>query len=101
MMRDKPIKPVLATLLSALPGDGVVICTQSANPRSLPAAELAAAARELAGAEVRVEAEARAAGCVGRGRQVAGRDGALVVTGSNYLLADLLREPGEPAGATL
>lgn len=101
MMRDKPIKPVLSTLLTALPDDGVVVCTQSANPRSLPADELAAVAGELAPEGVRVETESVPLNALGRAREVAGRDGALVVTGSNYLLADLLRDPDAPPGATL
>lgn len=101
MMSDKPIRPVLSTLLTALPEDGVVVCTESTNPRSLPATELAAAAGELAGEAVRVEVWPEPVAALGRAREVAGRDGALVVTGSNYLLADLLRDPGAPAGATL
>ncbi|MBK5231199.1 MAG: hypothetical protein JJE27_08525, partial [Thermoleophilia bacterium] len=101
MMRDKHIDPVLECLLGALPDDGVVVCTQSSNPRSLPAAELTARARALAPAGVRVETEITPLRALGRAREVAGRDGALLVTGSNYLLADLLRDPAAPAGATL
>jgi dihydrofolate synthase / folylpolyglutamate synthase len=101
MMRDKNIDAVLEHLLGALSGDGVVVCAQASNPRSLPADELAARARALAPAGVRVEAEPAPLRALGRAREIAGRDGALLVTGSNYLLADLLRDPAAPAGATL
>lgn len=104
MMRDKHIQPTLSRLLSAVGDDGVVVCTQSSNPRSLPAAELTALAEQAAaatpGGGVRAECVADAHAALGRARAVAGPAGALVVTGSNYLLADLLRDPAAPAGAT-
>lgn len=103
MMGGKQIRPVLATLMSALPEDGVIVCTQASNPRSVPADELAARAAEVATASaaagVRVETQSSAAVALGRAREIAGRDGAVVVTGSNYLLADLLRERVDAPGA--
>lgn len=101
MMRDKDIDRVLGQLLTAIDDDGVVVCTQSANARSLPAQDLAARVAALAPGDARVEIEQDPLPALGRARQIAGRDGALVVTGSNYLLADLLRDPSAPAGATL
>jgi hypothetical protein len=50
---------------------------------------------------VRVEAVDSPIAALGRAREVAGRDGLLSVTGSNYLIADLLRGPGSPAGSSL
>lgn len=101
MLADKNTDATLTQLLAALPDEGVLVCTQSANPRSLPAAELAGHARLLTAPGTRVETVAEPLAALGRAREIAGRDGALVVTGSNYLLADLLRDPSAPAGATL
>lgn len=101
MLAEKKTEATLERLLTALPDDGVIVCTQCANPRALPAAELARHARSLAGAGVRVETVVEPLSALGRAREIAGRDGALVVTGSNYLLADLMREPSSRPGATL
>jgi dihydrofolate synthase/folylpolyglutamate synthase len=104
MMRDKHFQPTLGRLLNAIDDDGVVVCTQSTNPRTLSSAELAALAERVSsaapGGGPRVECVADAHVALGRAREVAGPAGALVVTGSNYLLADLLRDPAAPAGAT-
>jgi folylpolyglutamate synthase/dihydropteroate synthase len=101
MLRDKDIEKTLAELLTAVPPDGVVVCTQTSNPRTVTAAELGASAAALAVAGVRIEAEPDPLKALGRAREVAGRAGLLAVAGSNYLLADLMRDPSAPAGATL
>lgn len=102
MLDDKPVEATLKTLLTAVPDDGVVVCTQSANPRSLGASALADRVAELtAGRGIRVEVVDEPLAALARAREVAGTSGALCVTGSNYLLADLLRQPGSAAGATL
>lgn len=101
MLADKPVDETLAELVKMLPDEGVVVCTAASNPRSLPAAELAARTQALAGPGVRVEAVDEPIAALGRAREIAGRDGLLSVTGSNYLIADLLRGPGAGAGATL
>jgi dihydrofolate synthase/folylpolyglutamate synthase len=101
MLADKPVDETLSELLAMVPDDGVVICTAAANPRSLPAEELANRVRALAAPSMRVEAVDGPIAALGRAREVAGRDGLLSVTGSNYLIADLLREPGSPAGSSL
>jgi dihydrofolate synthase/folylpolyglutamate synthase len=101
MLSDKPVDDTLSELLNAVPDDGVVVCTAASNPRSLPAAELADRVERIADGRVRVEAVDPPLAALARAREIAGRDGLLSVTGSNYLLADLLREPGSPAGATL
>jgi dihydrofolate synthase/folylpolyglutamate synthase len=62
------------------------IATESGNPRSLAAEELARrAGRHFA----RVEAVADPEHALERARELAGGDGAVLVTGSLYLLADL------------
>ncbi len=101
MLADKPVDETLEELLRAVPDGGAVICTAAANPRSLPAEELAERVHAIARGRVSVEAVDQPLAALARARDVAGRDGLLSVTGSNYLLADLLREPGAPAGATL
>jgi dihydrofolate synthase/folylpolyglutamate synthase len=83
ILRDKDARGMLAAL-SALGGRLVV--TSSSSPRALPADELAA----LAGPSLRhVEAVPEARDALLRGRELAGPDGAVLVTGSLYLLADL------------
>jgi dihydrofolate synthase/folylpolyglutamate synthase len=101
MLADKPVDQTLTELLAMLSGEGSVICTAASNPRSLPAAELAEHARRIAPEGTRIEQVDLPLDALGRAREIAGLDGMLVVTGSNYLLADLLRLPGERAGATL
>lgn len=101
MLSDKPIDETLAELLKMLPDNGAVVCTAAGNPRSLPAEQLAERVRGFAAPGVRVEAVEPPIAALGRAREIAGPDGLLSVTGSNYLIADLLREPGDDPGATL
>jgi hypothetical protein len=65
------------------------------------AAELATVAAASAAPGVRIETEAQPLLALGRAREIAGRAGLLAIAGSNYLLADLMRDPSAPAGATL
>jgi folylpolyglutamate synthase/dihydropteroate synthase len=62
------------------------VATSNGNARALPAQELAVLARPRI---ERVEAEPDPAAAVARARELAGRDGAVLVTGSLYLLAAL------------
>src|SRR5262245_57180177 len=63
-----------------------LVATQSSNARALPAEELA----RLAGPHfASVEAVSDPVGAVARARGLAGPDGAVLVTGSLYLLSDL------------
>jgi dihydrofolate synthase/folylpolyglutamate synthase len=83
ILEDKDVNGMLAAL-SAL-GDSLV-ATRSTNPRALHADELAArGARFFA----EVEAVPQPAEALDRGRKLARRDRAVLVTGSLYLLADL------------
>ena len=72
--------------------DGIV-CTASANPRALPPATLASLTEQLGGPPTRLERDPHKA--LALARDLAGPDGAVLATGSIYLVADLLR----PAGA--
>ena len=65
------------------------MATQSSHPRALPAGELAARA---ASRFARVEAIPEPHAALRRARELSGPEGALLVTGSLYLLADLYRE---------
>ena len=83
VLRDKDARGMLAAL-SAL--GGRLVATSSSSPRALRAEELAA----LAGPSfAHVEAVPEPRDALLRGRELAGPEGALLVTGSLYLLADL------------
>ena len=71
--------------LARRPSPSGSIATQSSNPRALPAAELAALAPTPSRSS-RIPREA-----LERARELAGPDGAVLVTGSLYLLQDLVR----------
>jgi dihydrofolate synthase / folylpolyglutamate synthase len=83
ILADKDAAGMLAAL-SAL--GGTFVATASSNPRALPAAELASLGRRFFGS---VEVVSEPAEALARGRELAGADGALLVTGSLYLLVDL------------
>ena len=84
MLADKDVESMLAALAAV--GD-VLVATTSTNPRALPAEELAARATRFERVEVVPEPTA----AVEHARELAGPDGAVLVTGSLYLLADLHR----------
>jgi len=65
-----------------------IVATRSSNPRALDAEELAALAR------VPAEAVDEPAEALRRARALAGPDGAVLVTGSLYLLQDLSIQEG-------
>jgi dihydrofolate synthase/folylpolyglutamate synthase len=68
---------------------GAVFCA-SRNPRALPPATLASLSAQLAGPPSEVVGDPHAA--LARARQLAGADGAVLATGSIYLVADLVSE---------
>jgi dihydrofolate synthase/folylpolyglutamate synthase len=86
ILRDK--RPgMMLEALSVL--GSTLVATESLNGRALPAAELAA----LASAHFeQVETVSEAAAARARGLELAGTDGAVLVTGSLYLLAELSGE---------
>jgi dihydrofolate synthase / folylpolyglutamate synthase len=83
ILADKDAAGMLAAL-SAL-GE-TLVATASSNPRALPAPELGTLGRRFFGS---VEVVPEPAEALARGRELAGSDGALLVTGSLYLLVDL------------
>lgn len=83
ILRDKRPGMMLEALSVLGPA---LVATESSNGRALPTAELAA----LASAHFeRVEAESEPAAARARALELAGPGGAVLVTGSLYLLADL------------
>jgi dihydrofolate synthase/folylpolyglutamate synthase len=91
VLDDKDAASMLAALLPL--GDELVV-TSNANPRAVPAQDLAA----LAGRATHVEADPRRA--LTLAKSLAGEHGVVLATGSIYLIADLLRPPGR-RGATI
>jgi dihydrofolate synthase/folylpolyglutamate synthase len=83
MLADKDVRAMLAALRRA---GGRFVATQTETQRSLGADELAQLAREFFPA---VESVADATDALDRARTLAGPEGAVLVTGSLYLLRDL------------
>jgi dihydrofolate synthase / folylpolyglutamate synthase len=86
VLEDKDAAAMLAELL---PRVDRVVYTRSQNPRSLSPATLASLAEKLGGPPGVTVSDPRAA--VGHARSLAGPGGAVLVTGSIYLIADLVR----------
>lgn len=101
MLAGKPVEETIVELVRMIPEDGAVVCTEVANPRSLSARELTACVAGLVPASVRVESVDSPVKALGRARELTGASGLLCVTGSNYLVGDLLRGPDAGAGASL
>jgi dihydrofolate synthase / folylpolyglutamate synthase len=85
VLDDKDAAGMLTVLMPAC--DRLVL-TATQNPRVLPPATLKSLAAQLAGPPVEVVGDPWRA--LGRARELAGRDGFVVVTGSQYLIGDLL-----------
>jgi dihydrofolate synthase/folylpolyglutamate synthase len=83
ILADKDAEAMLATLARA--GD-TLVATVSGSARALPADEVAVRAKPFF---ERVELVADPVAALERGRELAGEQGAVLVTGSLYLLADL------------
>jgi dihydrofolate synthase/folylpolyglutamate synthase len=78
------------------------VATASSNRRALPPATLASLAGQVGGhgaPAVEIVADPHAA--VIRARQLAGTEGAVLATGSIYLVADLLSAPGARKASAL
>ena len=73
--------------------------TRRRNPRALPPATLASLAGSSAAPHAEIEPDPRAA--LRRARELAGPDGAVLATGSIYLVADLAGRPGRRRASTL
>jgi dihydrofolate synthase / folylpolyglutamate synthase len=95
VLEDKDAAAMLAELL---PHVDHTVYTRSQNPRSLSPATLASLAGKLGGPPGVTVSGPRAA--VGHARSLAGPAGAVLVTGSIYLIADLVRDrPGARASS--
>ena len=93
-------KDAAAMLRPLLPACDAVVCTTNANPRALPAATLGSLAAQLGFAgETVLERDPHRA--LARARELAGPTGTVVATGSIYLVADLLSEPGKRRASIL
>jgi dihydrofolate synthase/folylpolyglutamate synthase len=82
-------KDAAAMLWSLLPFFAATVFTRSSHERALPPATLESLARQLGGPASEVIADPLSA--VERARELAGPEGAVLVTGSIYLLSDLVR----------
>jgi dihydrofolate synthase/folylpolyglutamate synthase len=89
-------KDAAAMLRELLPLAAAAVFTASSNPRALPPATLASLWAQLGGGEAHVEPDPRRA--LARA-QAMGRP--VVATGSIYLVADLLSEPGARRASAL
>jgi dihydrofolate synthase / folylpolyglutamate synthase len=96
VLEDKDAAGMLDTLL---PQFDRVVFTRPANPRSLSPATLVTLAEKLGGPPAETVPDPRAA--LARARELAGPDGAVVATGSIYLIADLVREDADARASTL
>jgi dihydrofolate synthase/folylpolyglutamate synthase len=97
VLEDKDLDAMLQVLLPRL---SAVVCTQAPNPRALVPETLERAVAGLAPALlVEVAPDPRAA--VSRARDLAGESGTVLVTGSIYLVADLLSAPGARRASVL
>jgi dihydrofolate synthase/folylpolyglutamate synthase len=83
-------KDAAGMLRELLPAFDRVVFTRSAHPRSLPPATLMTLCEQLGGPPAEVVGDAHAA--VERARALAGAGGAVLATGSIYLVAELVRE---------
>jgi dihydrofolate synthase/folylpolyglutamate synthase len=97
VLEDKDAAEMLRALL---PHFERVVFTRSGNPRALPPATLVSLAEKLAPA-VPAEAVGDPRAAVDRARLLAGPGGAVIATGSIYLIADLLRESRDARASTL
>jgi dihydrofolate synthase / folylpolyglutamate synthase len=96
VLEDKDAAGMLESLLPQL---DQVVFTRPANPRSLSPATLVTLAEKLGAPPVETVAGPQAA--LTRARELAGPGGAVLATGSIYLIADLVREDADARASTL
>jgi len=96
VLEDKDAAGMLGTLL---PHFDFTVFTHPTNPRALSPATLMTLAEKLGGPPAETVADPRAA--VTRARELAGTNGAVLATGSIYLIADLVREGADARASTL
>jgi dihydrofolate synthase/folylpolyglutamate synthase len=96
ILDDKDAAGMLRALLGKTVG---AVFTRSRNPRALSPATLASLASQLGGPPSEIVPDPHAA--VVRAQELAGPHGAVLATGSIYLVADLLGEPGRRRASAL
>jgi dihydrofolate synthase/folylpolyglutamate synthase len=96
ILDDKDAAGMLRALLGKTAG---AVFTSSRNPRALSPATLASLAAQLGGPPTEIVRDPRQA--VARARELAGPDGAVLATGSIYLVADLLGDPARRRASAL
>jgi len=92
-------KDAAAMLEALLPLCAQAVFTRCANPRALSPATLESLASKLGGPPSETVADPRAA--LERARELAGPAGAVLATGSIYLVADLVRDEAVARASTL
>ena len=95
ILDDKDAGAMLRALLPRCPR---LVCTAAPSPRALPPATLASLAEQLGG-EAEIVRAPRAA--LRRAQEIAGPEGAVVATGSIYLVAELVSAPGTRRASAL
>jgi dihydrofolate synthase/folylpolyglutamate synthase len=96
ILADKDAAGMLGALL---PVCRELVLTASHNPRALPPATLQSLSRQLGGPPTQIVTDPGSA--LARARELAGRDGAVLATGSLYLVADLVRPQAGRRASTL
>ncbi|MEX2196261.1 MAG: cyanophycin synthetase [Thermoleophilaceae bacterium] len=97
VLEDKDAAAMLAELV---PLARRVVLTRCANPRALSPATLESLVAKLPGAPA-AETVADPSAAVARARELAAEGGAVLATGSIYLIADLVRDPASVRASTL
>jgi len=92
-------KDAAGMLEALLPQVDRIVFTRSQNPRSLSPATLTSLEEKLGGPPAEIVSDPSAA--LERARELAGPDGSVLVTGSIYLIADLVRERADARASTL
>jgi len=92
-------KDVAGMLEALLPVAAHAVFTRCSNPRALSPGTLESLSAKLGGPPAETVAGPRAA--VARAREIAGPDGAVLATGSIYLIADLVREDVQSRASAL
>jgi dihydrofolate synthase/folylpolyglutamate synthase len=96
VLDDKDAAEMLSDLM---PLADRLVFTHCSNPRALSPGTLASLAATLGRPAHEIVPDPRAA--VERARELAGPDGAVLATGSIYLIADLVRDPGDARRSVL
>jgi dihydrofolate synthase/folylpolyglutamate synthase len=92
-------KDAAGMLRALLPHCQALVLTSTHNPRALPPATLESLSRQLGGPSAEIVPDPQSA--VSRARELAGPDGTVLVAGSLYLVADLVRPAAGRRASTL